>query len=510
MLRFTVLAKLLVLVMLLPWLALLVLGLLWLWQHGWLYQGLGVLAANLALLLSLLRWRRRRAAPLVAGSIRVDPDPNWPDRAQAAWAELAEVAEHWRRQPAVFSDPSRLLRLSNEVLIRVARHFHAESSYPVLEFPLPYLLKLTSLICRDLQHDVLDKIPGSHAVRVGDFLRAKRLLDSWQRLKSAYDVGYWLVNWSGAALAKARSILVKTGMRNITDEIGVRLVEAYINKLGYYAIQLYSGRITLEDIAPAEQLTPQSKADLNRPPNGAGEPLRILVLGQISSGKSSLINALFKDVKSAEGVVPTTPGITPYLLEHDRLPQMIILDSAGYGGLLHRHAEAELVEASADVDMILMVCSAVHAARRADAERLRQLRRFYLEQRPLQAMPAVIAVVTHIDRLRPLHEWAPPYDICRPGSAKAEHIRQACEAIAADLAMPLGGIVPVCLAADKPAYNIEDGLMPLIYQHLNEADKARYLRCLRLHHRESYWRQWRKQAQNAGKLLLEWSGKITG
>ena len=32
-----------------PWLALIGLGGYWLWQHGWLYQGMGILSANIAL-----------------------------------------------------------------------------------------------------------------------------------------------------------------------------------------------------------------------------------------------------------------------------------------------------------------------------------------------------------------------------------------------------------------------------------------------------------------------------
>jgi hypothetical protein len=40
-------------------------------------------------------------------------------------------------------------------------------------------------------------------------------------------------------------------------------------------------------------------------------------------------------MKSAEGLLPTTPEITPYILERDGLQQAIVLDSPGYGGLMH-------------------------------------------------------------------------------------------------------------------------------------------------------------------------------
>ena len=152
---------------LLPWLALIGLGGYWLWQHGWLYQGLGILSANIALVYGLLHWRRRSAKPLFIETIEIQPNPNWPDRAQLAWQELKPLTERWQTESDVLTNSSKALKLTNEVLTLVARHFHADSKYPILEFPLPYLLKLIVLVCEDIQRDVLDKIPGSHAVRVG-------------------------------------------------------------------------------------------------------------------------------------------------------------------------------------------------------------------------------------------------------------------------------------------------------------------------------------------------------
>ena len=191
----------------------------------------------------------------------------------------------------------------------------------------------------------------------------------------------------------------------------------------------------------------------------------------------------------------------PYVLERDGLQQAILLDSAGYGGLMHDQAPAALQQEWAKVDVILMVCNAAQAARQVDVQQLNAIRAYFQEQCPNQALPVIIAVVTHCDRLRPVREWQPPYNIQQPDNAKAHSIRQACEAIAQELSLPLGCIVPVCLAAEKPVYNIDDGLMPLIHEHLNAAQRVRYLRCLRHQQAQSYWRQWRKQVLNTGQVI---------
>ncbi len=489
---------------LLPWLALIVLGAYQLWQQGWIYQGIGILSANIALVYALLHWRSKAAKPVFIEPFSIQANPNWSDKAQLAWRELELLSESRQAETDLLTDPGKALKLTNDILMLVARHFHADSKYPVLEFPLPYLLKLIVLVCNDIQHDVLDKIPGSHAVRVGDLLRVKQTVDTLNKFKSIFNIGNWLFNWSGAALAKARGLLVSKGMYTVTNEISKRLISAYINKLGYYAIQLYSGQISLDDIVPTEILTAQSKEDIaeNAARQQAIEPLRLLILGQVSSGKSSLINALFGEIKSAEGLLPTTAEITPYILERDGLQQAILLDSAGYGGLTHDSAPEALKQQWAKVDVILMVCNATQAARQIDAAQLEAIRRYFQEQCPNQALPVIIAVATQIDRLRPIREWQPPYNIDQPYNAKAHNIRQACEAIAEDLRLPLDCVVPVCLAPGQAAYNIEDGLMPLIHEHLNEAQRVRYLRCLRQQQAEGYWRQWRKQAQQAGRLIF--------
>ena len=492
-------------VFLLPWLALLILGGYWLWEHDWLYQGIAILSANFALTYSLLYWRRHKNKPVFVDTATIKPNQNWPDNAQSIWPELEILAERWQKETDLFTDNSKIMQLTNDVLTMVAKHFHADSKRPLLEFPLPYLLKLITLVCNDIQHEVLDKVPGSHAVRVGDFLRAKQALVSINKAKSIFNIGNWLFNWPGAAMTQARGLLFNKGMNTVTSEISNRLINAYIKKLGYYAIELYSGQLTLDDIAPTERLSSASKKDTSESlaQEQSIEPLRFLVLGQVSSGKSSLINALFGEVKSASGILPTTSNITPYVLERDGLQQAIILDSAGYGGVSSEQSLAALKGEWKNIDVIIVVCNATQAARNLDAQQLQAVRYYFQQECPNQTLPVIIAVATHIDRLRPVREWKPPYQIVQPDNTKAHNIRKVCLAISKELNLPPEAIVPVCLAPDTTVYNIEEGLLPLIHEHLNAAQRVRYLRCLRDQQAKSYWHHWRRQAVKAGQILLD-------
>lgn len=498
------------LLFLIPIIALLGFGFYFLWLKGWLYYGIAIISANTALFSLLTTWRSHQKKPLVVKPIDVNPNPNWSDEAQDAWAELNKFTKSYSAKTDLLTNPNKILKLTNEILLLVATHFNAKSKYPILEFPTPYLLKLISLICEDLQREVLDKIPGSHAIKIGDLLLAKEYYEKGIKIKSVYNVLNHLFNWPGAALGKARGLLMDGGFNLIREEVLQNLFSAYINKLGFYAIQLYSGQITLDDISPIETLSDVSKKDIKKIKayEESLEPLRILVLGQVSSGKSTLINKLFGEIRTAEGVLPTTSKITPFKLEREGMEVATILDSAGYGGLEHEDAPGLLKKAWEEIDIVLIVCNASHAAREEDAKQLQKLRHEFQLHRKNRTLPVIVAVATQIDRLRPFREWLPPYNIQEPQSIKAQGILEVCEAISKDLSLPLGFIVPVCLAPDKPTYNLDDGLIPLIHEQLDDAQRSRYLRCLKNQKDKSYWREWRKQISNTGQFIIDNSGKI--
>jgi hypothetical protein len=228
-----------------------------------------------------------------------------------------------------------------------------------------------------------------------------------------------------------------------------------------------------------------------------GEPLRILVLGRSSAGKSSLINALFGRLRVATDLLPdTTRTLTPYRLEREGLDLALVYDSPGSDAIDQR----TLLAAAGDADMILWVGAADRPDRHADREALDSLRMEFAG-RPHRRPPPILVVLSHIDRLRPPREWQPPYDLAEPKGPKAENIRAAVEVVSTDLDIPIGSVIPVCLA-DGRVYNVEDALWSAILDRLDAAQRARLLRSQDARRREENWSLLRKQLSNAGRFLL--------
>jgi predicted GTPase len=220
------------------------------------------------------------------------------------------------------------------------------------------------------------------------------------------------------------------------------------------------------------------------------------------------VNALFGEVRAAVDVVPTTVRVTPYVL--DRLggkDAVSLLDMGGYDDPTIPQERIDAVLAQAlQADCILLVCSALNAAREPDRRLVQSIRDYFSDHPELRPPPLLVAL-THIDRLRPPLVWEPPYNIVTPQTPKARSIRGALDAVASDLGLTSMQIIPVCLHAER-LYNIEEALMPALVQSLPEAKRTLLVRGLKTMREQEQWTILGRQAQTAGLFLLEIGGEV--
>ena len=503
--RFSIRAFLAIAAIVLPVVTLLPLGLLWLWQQGLFVQWLLVLALSAAGIWLVLWVLTRKRAVLLRDKPEVEPSPAWAEGSRPAWDKIAAIADTLDPKDYPLDDPVKLLELAQQTIEGVARYYYPASKNAPLEIALPYLLVIIERVSKDLRN-LLDRIPFSHALTIHDLMRGHSLAGFASRCYDLYRLGSLAINPVGAVLRELRALSAHQILKYPTEEIKLWLLQSYVKKVGYYAIELYSGALTLSDKPTTEYITQYSQQDIERSQEKpSGEPLRLLVLGQVKSGKSSLINALFGEVRAMTDVLPLTADFTPYLLERDGVEQMLILDSAGYAGPEEQGLdtmEAEILRG----DLILLVCSAINAARRPDRQWLQRIRDRF-QRHPEMNMPPILVILSHIDRLRPVREWQLPYNIVQPQRPKEQAIRKAMEATAEDLGVGVSDVIPVSLQPERE-YNIEEGVIPAILMRLDRAKRVKYLRCLREQRREDYWNRLREQAWSAGKIILDASSHM--
>jgi hypothetical protein len=106
----------LTILVILPVLVLSGLGCYWLWQHDWLFQAMGIISANVALVYYLWKWKVKHKKHGLSNAIEISANPNWSDDGKKAFDSLKPIIEHWQHEPDILTNFDNILKLTNEVL----------------------------------------------------------------------------------------------------------------------------------------------------------------------------------------------------------------------------------------------------------------------------------------------------------------------------------------------------------------------------------------------------------
>ncbi|WP_376694908.1 GTPase family protein [Wenzhouxiangella sp. EGI_FJ10305] len=486
----------------LPLVVLPVFATFWMWQSGFLLWWLlaAALASGMGLAINRVAVvREQRALP----QSTTRAGAHWTAEADDCWVEIERLASEATVAEWPLNEGTTLVRLARHVLITVAGHFHPHRSQPLLEMTLPHTLTIIERAARELRDEVVSNIPFSHRLTLGTIARANSLRALLKRHESWYRTARVIFAPQSAAVAELRRAVGSQLLDHGSERVQTWLLREYIRKLGYHAIDLYGGLARLED------QTPLDAPDTRLKEHGVSqedehEPLRVLLLGRANAGKSSLINALFGEVTAAVDLLPdTTTDIVGYRLERNDQTQGLIFDTPGFDGALF--GSRMLKKTALDADLILWVTAAHRPDRQEERQRLDQLRAMLDD--PKRRSPPLLVVMTHIDRLRPVREWNPPYVLAPPADTKSGQIVSALAAVAEDLDVDVTRVIPVCLAEGK-TYNVDDALNAAILRQQDAANRVRLLRCLRARKNEENWDLLWRQLGNAGRILMRIPGDL--
>lgn len=493
-------------VALLPLLLLPVLGTAWLWQSGFIlwWTGFALLAGGAGWGLNRLAVAREQAA---LAEVVTRPGGNWPAEAEACWAEVERFAREATLEQWPLSDGAGLLRLAEEVLRMVARHFHPRAGEPLLEMTLPHTLAVIERVARELRGAVVENVPMSHRVTLGQVGRARRAGEFYRAQQGWLKVVLAVVSPHNIASRELRGLVLERAFQVGSERVQAWLLQEYVLKLGFHAIELYGGLVRLDEAVPLAAADARLAADDRAAAANElalAEPLRIVLLGRSNAGKSSLVNALFGELRAAtDPLHDTTAGVMPYRLEFDESLRALVFDTPGIDAppAMTRAVQA----AAAAADLVLWVTAADRPDRAAERAWLDRLRASQRDAK--RRAPPLLVAMSGIDRLRPPREWSPPYRLDPPEGTKAGHIAAAAAAVATDLAVPPEAVVPVCLAEGRH-YNVEDALWAAMLMAQPEAQRVRLLRCVRARRREEDWALLWRQLAKAGRVLVKLPGLV--
>ncbi|WP_306132161.1 GTPase family protein [Roseivivax marinus] len=425
----------------LPFLAGFALGMLWLYERGQLLAFMLVCAAIglvTYIALSVPVWLHRKSAAsqdATPSDRHVDANPDWSASERAAFAAARDLIDRRLEAPL---PGSGIQAFALEVVRTVARA-SGETGRSEYDFTVPEALLLVERVASRLRGDLRSYLSISDRVSVGTLLWLWR---NQGRTRMLYGVGrgayrvFRMVTNPPRGIAQELNDLVTSGNSNLlTAELQITGQRILFEEIASAATELYSGRLRMSDAELLDSIL--RDADLDRARLAAPDaPLRIAVAGQVSAGKSSLVNALLGREAAETDLPPTTDRETAHEGEIHGMPCRLI-DLPGLDGS-RAAKEATLAEAD-NCDILIWVLPATRPGREIDRATLAEIRTRFAAV-PDRRPPPVIGVASFCDRLAgsdwPYPEHALPEDV-------QVRIGDAVRVIARDL--DLDAPVPVAM-----------------------------------------------------------------
>ena len=276
----------------------------------------------------------------------------------------------------------------------------------------------------------------------------------------------------------------KRSNNQATQELLVNLSqllrEAALRNLCRQAIALYSGStLPTSESAVATPTLPKAKTQTLREiltqaePAEAVEqkPVNILLAGRTGAGKSSLINTLFQADLAEVDVLPSTDRIQNYHWQTQTGETLTLLDTPGYEQVNRADLRELVLDYASNADLLLLVTPALDPALQMDVDFLKDMKA------DIEDLPA-IAIVTQVDRLRPIREWQPPYDWEWGDRPKEKAIREATQYRAQLLDDFCDFVLPV-VTSDSKTDRVAWGVDALSLALVDAIDPVKQLRLAR-------------------------------
>lgn len=339
-----------------------------------------------------------------------------------------------------------------EVLEIVAQKFGKKT----LDFSVPEGLKLFEEVSRRYKLVVKENIPGIEYIKVSHMKAGYAAYDKYGALgQKVVTAAIWAnhvknlyFNPLKVAFDLTRQQATSSMTKGFVDSMQLRAKEALLDEVAAVAIDLYSGRFSLED----EDLLISNAATSDQERFAlALEPIRIVAVGQTGAGKSSIVNILKDELAAEVDILPSTQTATVYSATINDI-EVRIVDLRGLDG--NPSTEKEMLREMTQADLVLWILKANQSARDLDKQLNDKFGLFYADPKNVShKKPLVISVVNQVDKLKPIAEWQPPYDLENPSGAKARIIAQAVAynqaLLQADIALPLS------IADNKKHFGVE-------------------------------------------------------
>ena len=364
-------------------------------------------------------------------------DGNTGDQATTVLQEILLAAQSDR---PIWEDWQTFWKRCQDLVVAIAHIHHPEVKYPLLNIYVPQAYGLIRGTVDDMDQWMQKLSPVLSQLTVGQAYQGyevyRKLEPSARKLGQVWDWAQWVLNPVVAVAKRASQPSSNQANQQLLFNLSQLLREAALRNLCQQAIALYGGTALPDAFGTStDSAIPLAKTQTLRDILSqaqpaevvAQKPLNILLVGRTGAGKSSLINTLFQADLLQRGqvqtefltvdILPSTDQIQSYQWQSDG-ETLILWDTPGYEQVNRSDFREQVLDFGTEADLLLIVTPALDPALQMDVDFLKEMQDLELP---------TLAIVSQVDRLRPLREWEPPYDWQWGDRPKEIAIREAVE-----------------------------------------------------------------------------------
>ncbi|PSU34354.1 GTPase family protein [Photobacterium lutimaris] len=415
----------------------------------WLFLSVLIASSSLVVIagaISLRKMRRQSSEEGIrlGGDYDVAPSGEWGEFDLEVWHVLnPAIAHHLEQDDSWLGLREHALALS----MAVASQYYPERDTQALSFTAPEFLLMLEKVSHRYRLFLLNHIPFAETLKLSYFQQGYQHKEKLGAAKKFYDVYRVFRAMTPAGLvAEARGQLLGRLFDEVSEEVQHNLKKVLLQEVLSVAIDLYSGRYKA-----AEGELNNSDTDSEHFAEEL-KPLRVAIVGQVSAGKSSLVNTFVGNMVAEVSAIPSTENIVVHRCYVDGIDIIHLVDLPGIDG--QESTNKRLIKQMAQSDIVLWVLKANQPARKSDVILRQQFDEHYQQaENRSRKKPKIVMVLNQVDRLSPASEWQPPYDLSAPQSAKANTIKAALDFNKAQL-MPDDDVI-VAMPPNEQPYNMD-------------------------------------------------------